>query len=335
MVKIGITVDPFDIKECVAVSALADKYGFDGVWVADETPAPPYRDCFVTMQAILANTKRVVVASCINPMYIRHPSVLAVWAKSLEELYPRRVALGLGPGGSLTLVPMGIPLWNRPIGTMKESVEIIRALFEGKTVNHKTDLFTVNGVKLYAKPSKKIPVYLAARGTQMLRLVGRVADGSIITMPDGFLKTAIKIIKDAAKKAGRKADEVDIGNTWPFAISKNPDEAIELVKPSCTYMLSDFPREGLREVGITPAKQDEMRETFRTKGKQAAIKLVDRKVVAALAVAGDPEYVIKNSLSQLKAGVTNIIYGAPFGKDPKKALTILAKEVIPAIREAD
>jgi len=334
MVKIGITIDPFDIKESVAMATLADKYGFDTVWVADESPAAPYRDCFVTMQAILSKTKRVMVSSGINPMYIRHPAVLAVWAKSLEELYPGRVGLGLGPGGSLTLVPMGIPMWNRPIGTMKQSVEIMRALFEGKTVNQKTDLFTINNVKLYAKPSKKIPIYLAARGTQMLRLVGSVADGSIITMPDGYLKTAVNIIKDAAKKAGRDPSEVDIGNTWPFAISSDPDEARELVKPSCTYMLSDFPREGLSEIGITPAQQDEMRQTFRTKGKEAAIKLVDRKVVDALAVAGDPEYVIKSSISQIKAGVTHIIYGAPFGKDPRKALTVLAKEVVPAVREA-
>lgn len=334
MVKFGFMVDPYDSHETVKMAQAAEKYGFDTCFLADESPAQPYRDPYVSMTAVVLNTKRIITGTSITPVYTRHAAIVAVAFRTLDEIAPGRTIVGLGPGGSLTLHPMGIPLWNHPITAVRESVQIIRDLFDGKKVDVKGKTIEIHGVELFEKPKKKIPIYVAARGPQMVKLVGEVADGSMMTSPTPYLKTCIKLIKEGAKKAGRDFKKIDIGNGWPFAVTRDGKKAKEMVKPWCTFMFSDFPKEAIKTIGFSEKEHNRMKETFRTKGMEAATELVSDRLVDAMTVAGTPEECADKVVASINAGSTHILFGFPLGPDPVQAIKLMGLEVLPRIKKA-
>jgi 5,10-methylenetetrahydromethanopterin reductase len=334
LVKFGFMLDPYDIHETVRMAQTAEKHGFDSCFLADESPAQPYRDPYIAMTVLLSKTKRIKTGTCVTPVYTRDPAMIALSFRSIEELAPGRTVVGLGPGGSLTLRPLGLPMWDRPITAVRESVQILRDLFDGKTVDVTGKKIRVHGVSLYQKPKRKIPIYIAARGPQMLRLAGEVADGSMMTSPTPYLKTCIRLIREGARKAGRDFDQIDIGNGWPFAVTRDGRRAREMVKPWCSFMFSDFPREAVRSIGFTEKDHERMRETFHTRGLKAAAELVTDKLVDAMTVAGTPDECAEKIIASVSAGTNHVLFGFPLGPDPVQAIKTMGTEILPRVKKA-
>jgi alkanesulfonate monooxygenase SsuD/methylene tetrahydromethanopterin reductase-like flavin-dependent oxidoreductase (luciferase family) len=47
------------------------------------------------------------------------------------------------------------------------------------------------------------------------------------------------------------------------------------------------------------------------------------------AIAGTPEYCKRRVTEFVKAGVTQVVLGAPFGPDPREALRLVGSKIIP------
>ena len=75
-----------------------------------------------------------------------------------------------------------------------------------------------------------------------------------------------------------------------------------------------------------------MQETFRKSGVIEASKLVDEKMLG-LAIYGSPDECISKLERLEKAGVDEVLVGAPLGPDPKSSIEILGKQVIPRFRQ--
>ena len=131
---IGLMAD-LPATQTAELARVAEESGFGHVWVADENPSPSFRDVFVTMTAIALRTQRIKIGSGICTPYSRHPAILAAAFSSLNEVARGRVTVGLGPGGSLSLRPMGIKVWDKPLSAIKESFKIMRGMFSGEVVN--------------------------------------------------------------------------------------------------------------------------------------------------------------------------------------------------------
>jgi hypothetical protein len=81
-VHIGIHPD-HPVADTVAFARRVEAAGFGGLWVADSQDL--FRDCFVSMTAVaLATTTMALGTGVTNPV-LRHPSVLAGAAASLDE----------------------------------------------------------------------------------------------------------------------------------------------------------------------------------------------------------------------------------------------------------
>ena len=296
MVRFGIGLrGELPVLQTAELARTAEESGFEYVWISDENPSPSYRDVFVTMTAIALRTERIKIGTGICNPYSRHPAQLAVAISSLNEMARGRVILGLGPGGSLPLRPLGIKLWNKPISAIREAFKILRGLFAGETVNLEGTVLTAVNCKLDPPPKERIPVYLAARGPKMLELVGELSDGAILTAPLGYLDFALDRIKAGAEKAGRQLEDINIANWIPFAMIENSEKALGVGIPEATKKL-------------TPAMVD------------------------ALAISGTPEECEKKIGEFINAGVTQVILVPPFGGSPKDVIERVGKITIPKFR---
>ena len=227
------------INEIVKLYQKAEDAGITYGWTCDEVPSSPFRDPYAVLAALGYNTHTMKLGTAIHVPYTRHPAQLAYGAKSYEELFPGRIILGIGPGGVLSLKPLGIKMWDRPLTALRETIHICRELFAGHTVTFEGELFKLYDAKLYEQPKTPIPIYLAARGPKILQIVGEIADGSICTFAPGTVPWGIKHIETGAKKANRSLKDITVFSGVALSVSKNRDKAREIMKenlgPSIVY----------------------------------------------------------------------------------------------------
>jgi coenzyme F420-dependent glucose-6-phosphate dehydrogenase len=148
------------------------------------------------MQATPRLSYRVVCA----PGQRYHPAIIAQAAATLAEMFPNRFWLTVGSGQALNEHITG-DKWPTKIdrnARLKESVDIIRALWAGETVTHR-GLVCVEDAKLYTRP-EILPLIIGAAITpETAEWLGSWADGLITTSrPPEKLKKVV----DAFRRGG-------------------------------------------------------------------------------------------------------------------------------------
>jgi probable non-F420 flavinoid oxidoreductase len=122
-----------------------------------------------------------------------HPAIIAQAAATLAEMFPERFWLAQGSGQALNELITGDrwPTKAERNMRLKESVEVMRALWRGEKVTHK-GMINVEEATLYTRPEIKPLVIGAAVTPQTAEWVGSWADGLItISKPPAELKKVI------------------------------------------------------------------------------------------------------------------------------------------------
>ena len=307
------------VLETVRLSRTAEKQGFEYVWIADENPSPLCRDVVVNVTAVAMKTSKIKIGTGICNFYTRHPALLAVFVSSIDEMATGRVALGVGPGGDMPLRPLGIKMWEKPLATVREGIEVVTRLLSGEKVDYEGEMIRTKGAKLAFLPKARIPIYLAARSPKFMQMIGEVADGSLLNTPLHYMKHAMRIVKEGAEKAGRNVRDVDIGNILPFAVGDNNEAAQKKVKYLATFMsafTSDLVHE---ELGTKPERIKAIRENVGNGQIGKAASFMTRDMTDEFSVAGPPAYCLERIEEFFKAGVTQMIFVIPEGTAGIKA----------------
>jgi len=148
----------------------AEECGLDEVWIADEGVA---RDPVPVLSAAAGRTTTIRLATGITSPLLRHPGAIASAAATLDELSGGRSVVGLGVGGELTLGPFGLDT-ERPVGLLRNAVGVIRAVHGGTSTQGYAP-------PPHAIPPREVPVWIGARGPQLVRLAAHVADGLFLS----------------------------------------------------------------------------------------------------------------------------------------------------------
>jgi 5,10-methylenetetrahydromethanopterin reductase len=148
----------------------AEDLGLDEVWIADEGVA---RDPIVLLAAASVRTSRIRLATGIISPILRHPGSIASSIATLDELSSGRAILGLGVGGHLALAPFGLGA-DRPVGRLGDAIRIVRAVHSGIGADGYLP-------PPHAAPPRSIPIWIGARGPQLVRLAARAADGLFLS----------------------------------------------------------------------------------------------------------------------------------------------------------
>jgi probable non-F420 flavinoid oxidoreductase len=111
-----------------------------------------------------------------------HPAIIAQATATLAEMYPGRFWLSVGSGEWLNEHITGEP-WppkEERNARLKESVDVMRALWAGETVDH-AGAIRVQAARLYSRPAQPPLLIAAALSPETAAWVAGWADGIITT----------------------------------------------------------------------------------------------------------------------------------------------------------
>lgn len=161
----------------VARAQRAEELGFDTVLVADHVgeglaPMP-------TLGAIASATETIRIGTLVLNNDMRNPVQLAWEAASLDRLSGGRFELGLGAGhtpheyGATGIQHLEASARKRRLA---ESVEIIRALLDGETVDCNGGHYRVERARIDRSEQECLPILVGGNGAELLGHAGAHAD---------------------------------------------------------------------------------------------------------------------------------------------------------------
>lgn len=162
----------------------AETAGFAGMAGMDHMAPPlaessPMFDAMITNAWLATRTRDLRVGSLVLCDSFRHPAVLAREAVSLDHLSGGRFELGIGWGSvaaELETFGIGSTEAKVRVGRLKESLEIVQALWRGETLDYDGEYFTLRGAQQQPGPLHTIPVVIGGAGRKTMELVAAHAD---------------------------------------------------------------------------------------------------------------------------------------------------------------
>jgi len=198
----------------IELARQAETFGFSHVWTFDSHLL--WEEPFVIYSAILAATRKVIVGPMVTNPATRDWTVTASLFATLNEMYGNRTICGIGRGDSAVRTLNGRP---SNLATLRDSVHVIRELANGRSVE-------VNGatVRFPWSHGSALDIWVAAYGPLALKLTGEVGDGFILQLADPDIAAwTIKVVRDAAEKAGRDPDAIQFCVAAPMYIGDPGD----------------------------------------------------------------------------------------------------------------
>ena len=151
-------IDNLDAAGAAAFARQLEDWGYGALWV----PEAVGRDPFSIIAWMAAHTKKIVFCTGIANIYARDPMTMTSIRKTLGEMAPGRIVLGLGVSHQhLVQKVRGHEYSNKPVSTMRTYLEgMEKALYMGPA------------------PAEEPPVVLAALRSNMLKLSAEKAAGA-------------------------------------------------------------------------------------------------------------------------------------------------------------
>jgi 5,10-methylenetetrahydromethanopterin reductase len=327
----NLIIDP--LQGLIPIAQAADEAGVSCILLPDNSPSLTFRDVFVALTTVALNTKRITLEVGVSPIYTRHPVYLAIAAGTLQEISGGRFILGLGPGGNMTLAPFGIPIWDKPIRHVREAYQLISQLQDGKEVTWDNPYFKCRKVRLQPTPQPRVPQYLSARGPQMTKLAGRIADGVMFTSPLPAIKDSIRMLHEGIKQAGRRKEDVKITN-WlmTYITDKMDKKGKERICTDLGFQVANTV-DGIHEAcGVNLDDVNTLRKVLNTKGPEESRKYVTQEMIDAYSIVAAPDEFLDRIMEFYKAGVDQVGIIDPIGPDPIKTIKQIGEDIIPHLQ---
>ena len=194
--------DPSGTHALVERVVAAERAGFASVWL----PQVNTIDALMVLALAGSATRTIELGTAVVPTYPRHPTALAAQALTVQDATNNRLALGIGLSHRFFIEDsLGLD-YSKPIPHTRDYLTILTGLLRGEPVKHEGQTYRVNA-QVAVAGAKPPPVIVAALGPDMLRLCGRLADGTITWMGGiNYLRdVAIPTMSAAARAAGRPA----------------------------------------------------------------------------------------------------------------------------------
>jgi len=198
MISVGFSAYTNKAEELGPICRHAEEAGFRHVWVGEHVVAPvgddfhhPYGgrqrppvvpsddrfyDIWVVIGSILANTRRLQVATGVYILPLRNPLMTARACLTAQAIAQGRFRFGIGAGW---LAPefeaIGVPFAERG-ARMTELMEILRKIFAGGLVAHRGRHYSFRKLQMTEKPVD-IPFVIGGTTEKAIRRAALMADG--------------------------------------------------------------------------------------------------------------------------------------------------------------
>jgi 5,10-methylenetetrahydromethanopterin reductase len=317
------------IADYIGLARAAERAGIDQFWISNDLF---FRSAPVLLAAVAQATERIEIGSCIlNPQTI-HPAELAMLAATMDELSGDRFNLGLAAGAADFLAWVGLED-RQPVATMRETIGTIRAWLAGDRVEAGRFVRTPDAAYLRFTPRRVTPIYLGAMGPAMLRLAGELADGALpLLFPPEHYATVRPLIGEGQKRRAPTLGDLDLAACIWVSLGDDDGAARRALAEKIAYyghavgpLILD--RLGLTREDFAPIEHAVMVE----RDLDRACSMVDARMLR-IGVAGASEALVARLRPLVAAGVRHLSFGPPLGPDPLRAVELLGREVLPALR---
>ena len=322
------SAEQFGPRDLVEFSVRAEEVGLDSVVVSDHFL--PWRHngghapfSLAWMAAVGERTSRVVIGtSVLTPTFRYNPAVIGQAFATMALLYEDRVMLGIGTGEALNEVAVSGRSWpdfKERFARLRESVQIMRALWAGEKVSFEGEYYKTVGAQIYDRPARAVPVYIAAGGPIVAKYAGRVGEGLICTSGKGMALYTEKLLPamvEGAESAGRLPSTVDRMIEVKLAYDRDPVRALQDTRFWAPLSLSAEQKHGVESTEECERLADEL-----------PIEQVARRWI----VTSDPDEAVAQIKPYLDAGLNHLVFHGP-GHDQRRFLEQLSEDIAPRLR---
>ncbi|MBI2697543.1 MAG: LLM class flavin-dependent oxidoreductase [Mycobacterium sp.] len=334
-----------DVAQTVDFVVEAERLGLDMCWVAEAWGA----DAPSALGYLAARTDVMLLGSGVMQVGTRSPVLVAQTAITLSNLSGGRFLLGLGASGPQVMEGLHGIAFHRPLSRTRETLEIIRQVFEGGRISHSGREFQIprpggeaKPMRLSTRPEHPIPIYLATLSPAMLRLTGRLADGWLGTsfVPEGADQAYFAHLDEGLADSGRDRTELDICQGAEVAFAADEDALREMVagrkaelafslggmgSASTNFYNQAYSRQGWSDVAAA------VRERWQAGDRPGAAALISDEMVLATTLIGTEDMVRARLAVWRDAGVNTVrLYPAGETLDAKLATLGRAMELVRA-----
>ena len=164
------------VRDYVRYAQAAEAAGFDQFWVSNDLFL---RSAPVILSAVAIATERIEIGSCILNPFTLHPSEIAMFAATLDELSGGRFNLGISSGAEDFMRWLGLE-FRYPRTRVLETVRAINKLTANQNAaSDGVALKWTDEAWLRFRSERRVPIYLGAMSPKMLEAIGEVADGGL------------------------------------------------------------------------------------------------------------------------------------------------------------
>ena len=316
------SAEQFAPRELLELSLEAEARGLDVIAISDHFQ--PWRHhgghgpaALPWLGALAVQTSRAVIGtSVLTPTLRYQPAVVAQAFATLACLAPGRVFLGVGTGEAMNETPVtgdAFPPVKERRMRLKESVQLMRALWEGERVDFEGEYYRTEKATVYDRPDEPVPVYIAASGPLAAKLAGREGDGFICTSGKDpqLYEQLIASVEEGAK--GRELVRM-------IEVKVSYDRDQQFAHDACRWWAA-LALTGDEKAGIEDPIEME----------RAADAAADRAHTRFI-VSDDPDEVVERIAPYVDLGFTRLVFHLP-GDEQRRQLDAFCDDVLPRLKE--
>ncbi len=185
-------------------------------------------DAMTVLALAAGETSEIELGTYVVPTYTRHPVAMAQQALATNAASGGRFTLGLGLSHQIVIESSWGLDFSNVVRHMREYLEVLQPLMRGEAVDYEGEEFRVHS-QIDLPDCEPPSVVVAALGPQMLRVTGRLADGTALWLagPKWIEEVVIPEMGGAAREAGKPDPRIIAG--VPIAVTADPDATRERI----------------------------------------------------------------------------------------------------------
>lgn len=239
-------------------------------------------------------------------------------------MYPERIFLGLGIGEAMNEVPVGCgwPPFRQRVRRFEEAIQIIKLLWTNDGFSdYRGRYYAIKKAKLYTKPARPIPLYIASNGPAVAEIAGKYADGYLTSYVgehfDHIGQVLLPALEKGAREAGRNPDLLEKAVWLAVSYDEDCDKALQ----SCRFWAGALLPVFLKYPVSDPREIEKHGEY-----------VGNEQIAKRWFVASSPEEHLKNIEKYIKLGFTHIVIQSS-SPDELKTIRMFGERILPYLRE--